>query len=170
MATAYPIFYIEGLPRQQRPGTTSLWTKKTGIKLYKQFIAWHDIKDFKIDYKISDQQGSVAGAAAGALIAGSAGAIVGGMRSTKKVEAYVTLSYVSNNEKRNLIFISRNAENIQKKYLKQAQKTGDSVQPNLDTNDSQDSLLKKTGKIYFSPYTYSFKAIKKISRKGKKNS
>lgn len=171
MARAYPVFYVEGLLQQVRPGTTNLWTKKSGIKLHGQFIAWADLKDFKIDYKISDQQGSVAGAAAGAIIAGGAGAIVGGMRNSKKVEPYVTLSYVVGTENRNLTFISRKAEDIQKEYLKRVRKIAEYPQTQLDAvnpQPSQESKLKKAGKIYFSPYTYSFKAIKKLSGKDKK--
>lgn len=171
MTRAYPVFYVKGLLQQVRPGTTNLWTKKSGIKLHGQLIAWSDIRDYKVDYKISDQQGSVAGAAAGAIIAGGAGAIVGGMRNSKKVEPYVTLSYAVGTENRSLTFISRKAEDIQKEYLRRVRKIAGHPQTQLDTVNPQapqDSVLKKAGKVYFSPYTYSFKAIKKLSGKDKK--
>lgn len=168
MSKRYSAFYIKGLENVPRPGKTYVIVKKNGLSLLKQDIHWASVKDFKIDYEISNQQGGTGAAIVGGMIAGEAGAIVGGMRTTKKVEPNVTLTYVSNSGDRTLVFIVDKAEEVEKSYRKYAAKAqAQAAIPAIPTKPKE-PLGKRILKIYFALYIIPFKYIKKHLNKDPK--
>lgn len=162
----YPVFYLEGIPEHPKPGTTYLKAKKSGIELHNRRIGWADIEDASIEYKVRDGQGSIGGAAAGALIAGQAGAIVGGMRNSKQVESYVTIKYSPDGITHELKFISRRADDFMKEYAKRKQKMANK-QPAVAKPRNTEPLMKRIAKVYFALYIIPYKAIKKALEKNK---
>lgn len=162
----YPVFYLEGIPEHPKPGSTYLKASKYGIELNKRRINWSEIIDVNVEYKVSDGQGSVGGAAAGALIAGQAGAIVGGMRNSKRVESYVTINYLSNGMTHQLKFISRKADDFMKEYAHRKAKLS-KQQPTNPKPRNTEPLMKRIAKVYFAFYIIPYKAIKKALAKNK---
>jgi len=148
-----------------RPSYTGMSLNKSGITIHRQRIEWPDVTSLDITYNVGEQAGSVGGALAGKFIAGDVGAIVGGMRSTKKVEPYVRITYEYDGEPYELLVISPTAEKLQKEYLKKKGEWQDFKA--ADSADLQPGMLKKATNIYFAPYKATFKLGKKIINKGK---
>lgn len=163
---SYPVFYLEGLNHQLRPGTKNLYLKWGGVKLNGQFIAWKDMTDFRIEYKVSDQQGSIAGAAAGAIIAGGVGAIIGGMRNSKNVEPHVKIAYSDQGKHRNLLFICKKAEKLQKTYIRRSHLKGEALASREDYKQ-QTPLVKRAAKKYFAIYPFVYKQLKNLTSRFK---
>ena len=162
----YPVFYLEGIPEHPKPGTTYLKANRSCIELHRRRISWSDIQDINIEYKVRDGQGSIGGAAAGALIAGEAGAIIGGMRNTKQVESYLAIKYLSDGTAYDLKLISRKADEFMKEYNRRKTKLANK-QPITVKPRSTEPLLKRIAKVYFALYIIPYKAIKKALNKDK---
>jgi hypothetical protein len=166
--STYSVFYLDGLSRLIRPSKTLITLNGSGIKIHKEIISWPNVMSLVIDYKVGDQQGSIGGAIAGDLIAGQAGAIVGGMRSVKKVEPYIFITYEYENEPRELRFICSRAEALQKEYLKRKGEWEEFKKANaVPTQPKQQGLTSKVTRLYFLPYTKTYKFAKDKLRKKK---
>ena len=166
--STYNVFYLDGLSRQIRPSKTGLKLDDSGIIIHKEIITWPNVTSLIIDYKVGDQQGSVGGALAGELIAGQTGAIVGGMRSSKKVEPYIFITYEYENEPSELRLICSRAEALQKEYLKRKGEWGEFKEANsIPKQPKRRGLASKATRLYFSPYTKTYKFAKGKLRKGK---
>lgn len=163
-------FYIEGLPGIRRPGKTRLFVTRKGLKILKQQVRWADVQDLKIDYAIVNGQGGVGGAIVGGLIAGEAGAMIGGLSSQKKAEPTITMNYAVNGGSHTLKVIVDKAEEVEKAFNKYAPGAKAKVQARVSAQaiaKPKEPLGKRLLKIYFALYIIPYKAIKKALAKNK---
>lgn len=164
MSKNYTAFYIEGLPGIRRPGKTRLFVTRKGLKILKQQIHWANVHDLKIDYAIVNGQGGIGGAIAGGLIAGDAGAIIGGMSSRKKAEPTITMNYSVNGENQTLRLIVDKAEEVEKAFNKYSPGAKAKVQAQVAaqaTAKPKEPLSKRLFRIYFALYIIPYKALRK---------
>jgi hypothetical protein len=90
------------------------------------------------------------------------------MRSVKKVEPYIFITYEYENEPRELRFICSRAEALQKEYLKRKGEWEEFKKANaVPTQPKQQGLTSKVTRLYFLPYTKTYKFAKDKLRKKK---
>lgn len=114
----YTVFYISGLTELHKPGQTRIVVDRKGIKLHRQFIDWESVRDAQVKYEVVNKGGSIGGALIGEALAGTAGAVVGGMGGKKGVDTYLHVAYAIEGEEHELLMMTVGYEKLQQKLAK----------------------------------------------------
>jgi len=130
----YVVFYLSGCTELRKPGQTKITVDRKGIKLHGQFIAWENVKDAQVKYEVVNKGGSVGKAVAGGVVAGGAGAIVGGMMGGKGVDTYLHVIYIAEGQEHKLEMMTVGYPRMQERLAKLVVGRGD---------EGKRSLIKK---------------------------
>lgn len=145
--------------KRPRPINIAIGKRELNIVGFSK-IPWERISSVSVEHRVMDKEFSAGGAAAGAILAGGIGAIVGGAAGGKKVSSMLTVEYANRNgEACTSIFDTAIAWKVKERFDKLPSTSQSPVQ---QATKSRSKSLRRGLFIY---YTWPYQLYKKLKKK-----